>query len=335
MPIGSRDTVAVTTTQRDIDLQADGGSVLVDLNIASSWDGTVDFQATIDGANYFNIRYLELGTLTPAESVSQLTGLSTKRYLLPGPLTQVRINCGAGTSGTLTAVYRVVPVGGPSLEVLVKEAVDNGLEVQGSVAHDAVAAGNEIPTAGYATSDMTGESDVAAGDRVRHLATMKGVHLFSQVTRAASLTDGIGASSILHVVDDTDVEKSFFVAASNYIVGPDGSYDRLRSVGDTAGSGLGALMTSPTGHAHNSVTGDEQILAAAGKLHTITIHDITTGGVITVYDNTAESGVVIATLTLAAGEGFVSLHYDVDCATGLYIGYDASVVGALTVSYSV
>jgi hypothetical protein len=94
------------------------------------------------------------------------------------------------------------------------------------------------------------------------------------------------------------------------------------------------LMTSPTGHAHNSVTGNEQILATAGKLHTITIHDCTTGGTITVYDNTAESGTVIATLTLAAGEGYVSLHYDVACTSGLYIGYDSNVVALLTVSYS-
>jgi hypothetical protein len=43
---------------------------------------------------------------------------------------------------------------------------------------------------------------------------------------------------------------------------------------------------------------------------------------------------VIAVLTLAAGEGFVTLHYDVACGTGIYVGYDSNVVGHLTVSYA-
>ena len=113
MPLGSRDTNAFTSSSSatNIDLQADGYSVLVDLNNASSWDSTVDFQATIDGSNYFNIPYLTLGSLSPAASVAQLSSPSTSRYILPGPWTQVRIAVGSGSTGTLTVVYRVVPSG--------------------------------------------------------------------------------------------------------------------------------------------------------------------------------------------------------------------------------
>lgn len=126
------------------------------------------------------------------------------------------------------------------------------------------------------------------------------------------------------------------VDAAIRVLGPDGSLDCLRSVGDTAGSGLGALMTSPTGHAHNSVTADEQILGAKGQLHTITIHEITASGTITVFDSLTETGTVIALLEVTTGENeFVTLHYDVHCATGLYIGYDGTAAAALTVSYSV
>ena len=111
MAAGDRLTTVVTTTAKNIDFNADGGAALVDLNIAAAWDGVVDFQGTFDGVNYFNIAYLTWAVLDPSRSISQLTSLATARYLLPGPLTQVRIKCGAGTVGSLTAIYRIVPLG--------------------------------------------------------------------------------------------------------------------------------------------------------------------------------------------------------------------------------
>lgn len=139
-------------------------------------------------------------------------------------------------------------------------------------------------------------------------------------------TDGIAGSSL----------DGFAGSSTIYLDAPDGAFDHAKSAGDTAGSGLGALLVSPTGHAHNSVTADEQILSAAGKLHTITIMNVSAGGTITVYDSLTETGTVIASIVLATNQDpFVSLHFDVNCATGLYIGYDGAVGADLTVSYSV
>jgi len=176
MAIGERrDTVAVTTTATNIDFQADGGSVLVNLAIASSWDGTVDFQGTIDGANYFNILYYTLSAINSAPSVAQLTSLATARYLLPGPLSQVRISCAAGTTGTLTATYRTIH----------NASYPN--TVQGMAASDAAEVGNPVQM-GLSVDEVSptaaGEGDVrrwrgsAEGDAMVQ-PTFEGVNIAS------------------------------------------------------------------------------------------------------------------------------------------------------------
>tara|TARA_Y100000310_G_scaffold344641_1_gene458487 strand:- start:1189 stop:2397 length:1209 start_codon:yes stop_codon:yes gene_type:complete len=255
--LGDRLTTAVTTTATNIDFNADGHSVIVDLNIDSSWDGTVDFQTTIDGPNYFNIRYLTLGTLTPAESVSQLTSLSTARYLLPGPLTQVRINCGAGTTGTLTAVYRVVPNGGGELEVLVKEAIDLGLEIQGPVAHDAADAGNPVKIGGKADSTIPDAAD--DGDIVdARFSTYGELATVIMDRGGASFTN---SARVLRANADSATTGDYRLTTHSSLLGlaPDGGMDRLRTTRDIT-MGLGVLKVAAIG-------GDEPLRssAAAGE----------------------------------------------------------------------
>ncbi len=212
---------------------------------------------------------------------------------------------------------------------LLDVAIGGGIEVQGNVAHDAADSGNPVSQGLNATSNIsTTPSDVQSGDRVRATGTLKGAQFI-----AFGGTIGDGGSGYAGAVTELDSEAPLGVGI--FGIPPDGNPDRLTTAGDTAGSGLGSLVVSPAGHAYNNVTADEQIMAAAGKLHTITIHDVTVAGVITVYDNTAESGTVIATLTLVAGESFYTLTYDVECATGLFIGYDGTVAADLTVSYAI
>jgi len=265
--LGDRLTTTVTTTATNIDLNADGHSVLVDLNIASSWDGTVDFQATIDGSNYFNVPYLALGTITPAASVAQLTSLSTARYLLPGPLTQVRLNCAAGSTGTLTAIYRVVP--------------NNG-------------------------SDGT----------------------------AVAMVQSSGSDARSADDDRMEVESSLYGYA------PDGSWDRLRTIGDTAGQGLGVLAVSPAAHKYvsrNDQSGaglDFQVKSGAGFLHTITLGEQASTGRLTVYDSLTETGTIIAQIYVGTENVPATLTFDVAFATGLYIGADSGASADLSISYT-
>jgi len=99
----------VADASPDIDFNADGGSVLVEITGASSWNGTVDFQTTPDGSTFYNIPYINRTSLSPVPTVSQISSPSTATlYMLLGPLSQTRIACGAGTTGNLTVVWRTI-----------------------------------------------------------------------------------------------------------------------------------------------------------------------------------------------------------------------------------
>jgi len=72
------------------------------------------------------------------------------------------------------------------------------------------------------------------------------------------------------------------------------------------------------------VTADALVRTGAGKLHTISIAPTTgahTAGLITVYDNTAESGTAIYSEWVFAGMHGHSIHLDCDVQVGIYVGY--------------
>lgn len=84
-------------------------------------------------------------------------------------------------------------------------------------------------------------------------------------------------------------------------------------------------------------TADGQVAAAAGFLHLVTISPTTaspTAGLVTVYDNTAESGTVLYTEWVFATTPGHSVPIDVAFSTGCYIGFDATLANvAITASY--
>jgi hypothetical protein len=91
----------------------------------------------------------------------------------------------------------------------------------------------------------------------------------------------------------------------------------------------------PWKYAH--VASDTQVSAGQCTLHGITVNGLTTAGDCTVYDNPAATGNVIAILHLDPTTSIsvqpITLIYDVQCLTGLYLDYDQSLVADLTVAY--
>ena len=91
----------------------------------------------------------------------------------------------------------------------------------------------------------------------------------------------------------------------------------------------------PWTYAH--VATDAQVSAGPCVLHAITVNGITTAGDCTVYDNPAAAGNVIAVLhldkTFSVSVQPITLLYDVECETGLYLDYDATLAADLTVSF--
>jgi hypothetical protein len=72
------------------------------------------------------------------------------------------------------------------------------------------------------------------------------------------------------------------------------------------------------------------IKSGAGILHAVAINGAGSRWTITVYDNTAGDGTVLATITPAAG---TTLIYDVQFATGCTLVTSGAVAGDVTVSY--
>lgn len=84
------------------------------------------------------------------------------------------------------------------------------------------------------------------------------------------------------------------------------------------------------------VTADGQVKASAGFVHTVTLSatGAVTAGVITLYNNTAESGTVLWSGTAQVAMNPVTIILDVEASTGLYVGYDGTVANVATsVSY--
>lgn len=76
------------------------------------------------------------------------------------------------------------------------------------------------------------------------------------------------------------------------------------------------------------VTADAQIKAGGGFVHSITISPTTatpTAGLLTVYDNTAESGTIIFSEWVFATTPAHTVFIDATFGTGLYVGYDGTL----------
>lgn len=91
------------------------------------------------------------------------------------------------------------------------------------------------------------------------------------------------------------------------------------------------VMTMPK---YTDVTTTADVLAksGAGVLHTVSFSAVgtVTAGTVTLYDNTAESGTVLWSGIIPVGIGPISITLDVAFATGLYIGYDATIANVRT-----
>ncbi len=95
------------------------------------------------------------------------------------------------------------------------------------------------------------------------------------------------------------------------------------------------VSNAPFGHTPGRVTADGQIRGSAGRIHTVTISPTTatpTAGLITVYDALTETGTILFSEWFFATDQAHTIILDEACATGIYVGYDAT---ATNISVSV
>lgn len=90
-------------------------------------------------------------------------------------------------------------------------------------------------------------------------------------------------------------------------------------------------------YSYSRKTADGQVKASAGFIHAVTISPTTatpTAGLLTIYDNTAESGTAIYTEWIFATTPGHTVILDCVAATGIYVGYDGTLANvSVNVSY--
>jgi hypothetical protein len=99
----------------------------------------------------------------------------------------------------------------------------------------------------------------------------------------------------------------------------------------------GAQYFRPRPLLFSRVTADGQVKASAGYIHTVTISGTTatpTAGLLTIYDSLTETGTVIFSGWVAASVTPLTITLDIATATGIFIGFDATLAGvSVTTSY--
>lgn len=89
---------------------------------------------------------------------------------------------------------------------------------------------------------------------------------------------------------------------------------------------------------YTRLTADGQVKSKAGFLHTLSIAPTTatpTAGLLSVYDNAAETGTVIFSEWVFATTPGHTILLDVFFDNALYVGYDATLANvSVTVGYS-
>ena len=138
------------------------------------------------------------------------------------------------------------------------------------------------------------------------------------------------------VVDETSTDT----ADEGDIVAQRGSARRAGKVDlDTKVAGedqTNDVMKTEQQFTTTRVTADGQIKASAGFVHAVTISPTTatpTAGLVTIYNNTAESGTILFSEWFFATDEAHTIELNTVASTGIYVGYDATATN-LSVSVS-
>jgi len=200
-------------------------------------------------------------------------------------------------------------VAGTAYEALKGE--NNGIYITGDEAHDATDAGNPVKIGGKAASSAP--PAVTAGDRVNAYFDLSGRLVVLIDTALPAGTNIIGKFGI----DQTTP----------------GTTNGVQVVAPLPAGTNNIGIVNKSAYNFLNVTADVQVKGSAGKLRKVIIGKVTVAGDLTLYDSLTETGTVIATLGLETTGNPRELEFDTTFATGLYAGFDASLVGNIAFVY--
>ena len=231
----TRDSLRSVIATENLDYhQAGGNAFLVEIT-GNTFTGTVDFQSSLDGATFTNTPYKGKNSLTAAKSVAQISNPSTiTEYIIYPPIGILRVAV-AVTSGDVDVTVREVLLDDHGVLV----GASGGVVVEGTVAHDAVDAGNPLSIGGLAWA--TGNSAVAAGDRTKAS--------FDTYGKQLTVLSAYNAAALVDVASnpgDGKTNNASFLSVTGLLRGyaPDAAWDRVKTLMDAV-PGLGVLAAAP------------------------------------------------------------------------------------------
>lgn len=197
-----------------------------------------------------------------------------------------------------------------------------------NLAVDDAAAGTTVPVPAGTIVQST-NAGYAVGDR----GTIR--QQSSGETLVAPSIGGIASTSVNGALGDGRSNTVAAYGLLSYRLGFNGTtWDRTRM--NTAANGGAALMESGP-YSRGRVTADGQIKGSAGFIHTLSIAPLTatpTAGLLTVYDSLTETGTVVYAEYIFATTPGHTVTLDIPCATGIYVGFDATLANVqVTVAY--
>lgn len=200
---------------------------------------------------------------------------------------------------------------------------------QGGVASGATDSGNPVKVAGVHNTTLPTLTNGQRGDlQVNARGALKTV---ASVARSGGF-DAWANSDVGYMYSDTSHTNAVALASASLAFNGS-TWDRVRNAG-VAGSGLLAELGPYT---ISRKTADGQVKATAGFVHTVTISPLTatpTAGLLTIYDSASETGTILYTEWVFATDTGHSVTLDAVAATGIYVGFDATLANvAVSVSF--
>lgn len=220
--------------------------------VTGTWAGTLAFEASVDGTNFFAIN----GT-PPTTGIPVTTTTANGAWLLPcGGFKQLRVRCSAFTSGTI-----VITIQGSNGVQLVQTT--GTVTEQGTDAHDAVLTAAPVVIGGYAKA--AAPTDVSAdGDAVQAWFLRNGAQCVNLTAAGTLIASGNGtAATAIRVTvasDSTGTTACTSATAANFNVRAD------HTLVDNAAFVDGTTRVAVVGYVFDAVAGTaltENDIAAA------------------------------------------------------------------------
>lgn len=221
---------------------------------------------------------------------------------------------------------------GTNLQILKTDANGNSIAV-GPAADDAAASGNPVPVGGIFN---TTRPTYTSGDRTQVQTDARGA-------QAVFLSNegSVVSANVAGAADNATIATAGLRTVSVPMLSDGTTLDVARSAQGAAlvNTGIGVTAVEEGGRTYSHITAAAPtttvVKSGAGHLHTLVINTPAANAVITIYDNTAASGTVIAIITQPAAllsSGPTTVVYDIAFTTGLTI-HTATAAQDITVSY--